>query len=1814
MAQAARGGAIAYGGWLNGTPNPDILYYGSSTTVKIRTTAGGAVSSTAAAFPGGTVQDIVMDRNDYRHVFVAGTSSVYHSTDSGATWINITGDLTGVGVTRTLEFFKLYGTDCVCVGTDLGVYVSFVDNLGVWQKLGTGFPNAICFDMIYSPQDSVLVVGTLGRSVWKFAIQSTPLNYLTVTLPNNTATEGDVAMTATVTAVPTPTSNLVVSLSSSDISEASVPTTVTILANQASATFSTTVLDDALLDGTQSAVITASGVGYANGTATLSVQDNETTTISVTAPASATEGVGSVQGTVTIGAAADSQVTVSLTSSDTTSATVPATMTIAAGQTSGTFTITIVDDNKIDGTQNATIAASVVNWTGGSAPIAVLDNETTILSVSMPATVLEGGTGTGTVSISGTLTTGLTVSLSSNTTSRLTVPSAVTIAAGSTSATFTATGVNNALLDGSTTVMVSATASGFTGATATTTVLDNDVDHYVWNTITSPQARGVAFNVTITAQSIDNFNITNYTGTAALTASGTGGADLISPTTTTAFTAGVWTGNITVNSFDTNIVLTASDGSGHTGASNAFNVSVGALHHFAWNTQNARAANTPVSATVTAQDAGNNTVTGFAGTANLSGLTANPAGSTVVISESNTNTPDEIEFTNAGIASVSIGGWTITYWDNDTGATTSKSFTIPAGTTLAAGQLFRLTEFGTSPGTFPQFYTGANINWTSGTTDIVGVMLRDSANNIVDFMCAAGLTASSITSPVTIPTTQWSGSSVTAPVDTTYSYVRTGNADANTNANWTTAAPGIGTLNTGLTIPFPSSTLSVPIAPTATTAFTSGVWTGNVTVNQIASQMKLRADDGSGHIGDSNLFDVSGTLALSVPSSTPENSAPVTGTVTVSSAPAGNLVVTLTSSDTTAATVPATVTILSGQTSATFSITPVDDQNIDGTQIAIITARLSNWTDATANINVLDNETLALSMFLPGTVTEGSTATGTVSASGAVANDLVVTLVSNTTSRLTVPATATILAGSSSVTFNVTGVDNALTDGSATVNVTATSAGYIGTNANTTVLDNDVHHYGFSTIASPQTKGVGFSVSLTAYEVGNNVIATYNGTPTFTANGTGGANAISPGNASGFINGVWTGQMTAFITDTNVTLSVSDGAGHTGTSNAFDIINPTNILTVVEPLTPVGVTVGQNPRAQLITGTDGSLYGTTLSGGNSNQGSVFKITTAGVITTLVNFYGANGMQPNAGLILANDGNYYGTTTSGGANNLGTIFKMTPGGVLTTLVHLTSTTGTAPRAPLLQASDGNFYGATSSSGSSSSGTIFKMTPAGVLTVLVNFTGTTSTAYGSSCQAALIQASDTNLYGVTSTGGSGGGNGTVFKVTTGGTFTSLTSFTGTTGAVLGATPLGAVVQAADGNLYGTTSAGGSGTFGTVFKITTAGVFTNLFSFTGTTGSFLGSSPQGALVQMADGTLWGSTTTGGTANVGSLFKTTTTGTFTNIRNLTSSTDGTTPIGALRLHSDNKFYGVCNAGSTQSRGSVFSIDPATSSFTRIYSFVVSPPYYKNLIQANDGNFYGGTANGNAGFNSVFKLTPSGTLSTLANFTSPSFAAPYLLQGADGDLYGTVPTEGSVFGAGQVFKLTTSGTKTTLLTFTNTSGSFPGSTAITGLMQDSDGTLYGTTSAGGTGGGYGTAYKTTTGGTFTSLTSFTNTTGAAVGNSPPLSSREGNGWCLLWHDDERRHRRLRHDLQSHVWGRVYERRAVHWHHRQLPRHESEHDAAAGWGRQLLWHHQQRWHRWFWHDLPAHGGWYGRVHLAGELHQHEWLVPRQLPFDQSDAG
>jgi uncharacterized repeat protein (TIGR03803 family) len=276
----------------------------------------------------------------------------------------------------------------------------------------------------------------------------------------------------------------------------------------------------------------------------------------------------------------------------------------------------------------------------------------------------------------------------------------------------------------------------------------------------------------------------------------------------------------------------------------------------------------------------------------------------------------------------------------------------------------------------------------------------------------------------------------------------------------------------------------------------------------------------------------------------------------------------------------------------------------------------------------------------------------------------------------------------------------------------------------------------------------------------------------------------------------------------------------------------------------------------LVQGPDGNFYGTTAQGGPMRSGTVFRVTPEGVLTTLV----PDQQNPAAGLVVGNDGLLYGMTSAGGGfGGFGTVFKMTTNGALTTIAVLSGVNGENPQSGLVLARDGNFYGTSPQGGTNSIGNVFRVTPAGVVTSLVSFD---SSSLGGGPSAGLALGPDGNLYGITAFGGAAG-LGTIFRITTGGTFTNLYSFHLPDGFVRRAR----LTPGSDGNLYGTSRDGGSGDMGTIFKITTAGIFTNLVSFRGTNGAV----PLAELTVGADGQLYGTTQLGGSASSGTVFKVT-------------------------------------------------------------------------------------------------------------------------------------------------------------------------------------------------------------------------------------------------------------------------------------------------------------------------------------------------------
>ena len=349
-------------------------------------------------------------------------------------------------------------------------------------------------------------------------------------------------------------------------------------------------------------------------------------------------------------------------------------------------------------------------------------------------------------------------------------------------------------------------------------------------------------------------------------------------------------------------------------------------------------------------------------------------------------------------------------------------------------------------------------------------------------------------------------------------------------------------------------------------------------------------------------------------------------------------------------------------------------------------------------------------------------------------------------------------------------------------------------------------------------------------------------------------------------------------------------------------------------------TDGANPYTGLIQGTDGSFYGTTIDGGANTGGNVFKITPSGKLTSLYSFCSqsncTDGQYPDTVLVRVSDGSFYGTTQSGGSSGgYGTIFKVTSSGTLTTLHSFNGTgDGAAPYGSLVLASNGDFYGTANVGGTYGAGNIFKITPSGKLTTLHSFCSQSGCPDGQYPVGPLIQATDGNIYGTTHAGGNNSctdGCGTVFKMTPGGRLTTLHRFDTTDGKY----PYGGVVEGPKGMFYGTTGGGGAHNWGTVFKMTSSGKLATLHSFNGTDGS-----SAYALGLGSDGNFYGTTSTGGVNVDGTIFEITPSGKLTVLHTFDGK-DGKDLYSGLVQGTDGMFYGTTYFGGADNDGTIFSL-----------------------------------------------------------------------------------------------------------------------------------------------------------------------------------------------------------------------------------------------------------------------------------------------------
>jgi len=448
---------------------------------------------------------------------------------------------------------------------------------------------------------------------------------------------------------------------------------------------------------------------------------------------------------------------------------------------------------------------------------------------------------------------------------------------------------------------------------------------------------------------------------------------------------------------------------------------------------------------------------------------------------------------------------------------------------------------------------------------------------------------------------------------------------------------------------------------------------------------------------------------------------------------------------------------------------------------------------------------------------------------------------------------------------------------------------------------------------------------------------------------------------------------------------------------ATAIVAPAQTFTLLADLDNFEGSYGAYPQGAIVQGTDGNFYLAMKFGGvSSGYGMIIKFTPAGELTILYEFCGnwwcVNDLWPGdlpTGLVLAADGNFVGATGRDvWRGTWGAVYKMTPAGTLTKVhtfcpqdfFEYDACADGADATLFLQATDGQFYGTTNYGGANGYGTVFKMTIEGKPTTLYNFTGT---ADGSS-PAGLVQATGGQLYGTTPGGGTTG-NGTVFKMTTGGKLTTLYSFTGTAD---GSSP-GRLIQGTDGNFYGTSQAGGGYNAGTVFKITPAGGLTTLYSFCSQANCTDGSYPGAGVVQATDGNFYGTTSNGGAYGYGTIFEITPTGALTVLYSFDGS-DYTSP-GRLVQGTDGNFYGYTGSQDSGYCGTIFSLSTGLGpfvSFIRASGKVGQSAEIlgQGFTGATSASFNGTPATFTVNSDTYLKATvPAGATSGFVTVTTPS-------------------------------------------------------------------------------------------------------------------------------------------------------------------------------------------------------------------------------------
>lgn len=345
-------------------------------------------------------------------------------------------------------------------------------------------------------------------------------------------------------------------------------------------------------------------------------------------------------------------------------------------------------------------------------------------------------------------------------------------------------------------------------------------------------------------------------------------------------------------------------------------------------------------------------------------------------------------------------------------------------------------------------------------------------------------------------------------------------------------------------------------------------------------------------------------------------------------------------------------------------------------------------------------------------------------------------------------------------------------------------------------------------------------------------------------------------------------------------------------------------------------TDGANPQAGLVRDAAGNIFGTTFAGGGASEGTIFKLTKSGQESVLFTFNTFNGSFPASSLLLDKAGNLYGTAFEG-PGGAGVLFRLAKDGTEDSFHIFEGGAGSqaaVPAGAVIIDQAGNIYGSTLLGGLGF-GVVYQIDPAGSFTVLHNFHGTSD---GAGPQGSLVRDAAGNIYGAAAEGGARN-KGVIFRLATDGTLTVLHTFTG---GKDGSSPQGGLLLDQAGNLFGSALKGGDAGNGTIFKVTTSGRFTRLYSFVGKPD---GINPNGGLIKDAAGNILGTAQLGGGQGLGTVFKLSPARVLTVLHNFTGDLDGATPFGGLIRDSAGVLYGTADQNFLiqQRGGTVFKITP---------------------------------------------------------------------------------------------------------------------------------------------------------------------------------------------------------------------------------------------------------------------------------------------------